>query len=329
MLALAALTRPDGVIFAAVTGAWLLAGPDRWRAALAFGAGFLAIYGPPTIWRIAYYGDFFPNTYYAKSAALAWWSQGLTYGHYYATRYWPLLLALPCVAVPRQRRAALLELALALSYALYVMRVGGDFMFGRLLVPITPFLVLLLQRGVDALPPRASVLAGCALVLGLVVTPSPVGSSLVATDGIDDERRYYTQGSWAEDTDRLGDELARLTDGLPIVVGFWGTQARTIYRSEVPTAIECAAGLTDATIAHQELTRRGRVGHEKSATLPYLRARGVDLLLSPYPDEIDRALGPAPWLELRGGTRVRVITLHPAIVDAMVARGAVLHLPPP
>src|SRR5213078_2355224 len=97
VFALASLTRPDGVLFAVVCGAWLLAGRDL-RGALVFAAGFAALWLPVTIWRIAYYGDVFPNTYYAKSAAIAWWSQCAYYAWIYVARYWPLALALPCLA---------------------------------------------------------------------------------------------------------------------------------------------------------------------------------------------------------------------------------------
>ncbi len=82
----AALTRPDGPLLAAGAGLFVLlssrAGP---RGAVAFGAGFLGVWLPYIAWKIWYYGDFFPNTYYAKSASVAWYSQGLTYARLYFT----------------------------------------------------------------------------------------------------------------------------------------------------------------------------------------------------------------------------------------------------
>lgn len=326
VLALASLTRPDGAVFAAVCGVWVLAGRDL-RGALALAGGFAVLWLPVTIWRIAYYGDVFPNTYYAKSASVAWWSQGAFYARIYFARYWPLVLAVPCAVVVRPRRPAVLELALAAAYALYVMRVGGDFMFGRLLIPITPFLLLLVERGVGALLGRRPVIAAAtiaALGIALVVTPSAVAGDRTLR-GITDENYVYTAKfpHWAERADTNGPTLARLFDGLPIAVGFFGLQARLVYRSRVATAIECETGLTDAAIAHQELPERGRVGHEKHARLSYLVARRVDFVLTrDWANEVlhlDDQLPDVP-IDL-GRIGGRVITWDPAIMGALAARG--------
>jgi hypothetical protein len=328
VLALASLTRPDGVVFAFVCGVWILAGRDL-RGALALASGFAALWLPVTIWRVAYYGDLFPNTYYAKSASVAWWSQGAFYLRLYFQRYWPLALALPCAALARPRRPAALELALAVAYALYVARVGGDFMFGRVLVPITPFLVLLIERGLGALlgrRPVARAAAIAALAVGMLATPHLVGGGHVR-HGIADENDAYTVADpdWAERADHNGAELARLFDGLPVAVGFFGAQARLVYRSRVATAIECETGLTDAAIAHQELPERGRVGHEKHARLPYLLNRHVDFLLTrDWANVLLHLDDPLPVPDVPidlGLVDARVITWDPAIMAALAARG--------
>ncbi len=326
VLALASLTRPDGVVFAAVCGVWVLAGRDL-RGALALAGGFAVLWLPVTIWRIAYYGDVFPNTYYAKSASVAWWSQGAFYARIYFMRYWPLMLAVPCAVLVRPRRPVVLELALAAAYALYVMRVGGDFMFGRLLVPITPFLLLIVERGLGALLGRRPAIAAAviaALGIALIVTPAAVAGGQPQR-GITDENYVYTVAfpHWAERADTNGAVLARLFDGLPIAVGFFGLQARLVYRSRVATAIECETGLTDAAIAHQELPARGRIGHEKHAKLPYLAARRVDVVLTrDWANQVlhlDEQLPDVP-IDL-GRIEGRVITWDPAVMAALAARG--------
>jgi hypothetical protein len=326
VFALASLTRPDGVLFAVVCGAWLLVGRDL-RGALALAAGFAALWLPVTIGRIAYYGDVFPNTYYAKSAAIAWWSQGAYYAWIYFARYWPLVLALPCLALVRPRRAIAVELALAVVYTLYVMRVGGDFMFGRLLVPVAPFLLIALERGLGARLGRWPVLRAAAIAgLGaaLLVMPAAVDRHQ-RPRGIADERDAYlvVLAGWAQRADDNGAALAALFDGLPVSVCFFGAQARLVYRSRVATAIECETGLTDAVIAHQELRERGRIGHEKHAQLSYLVARRVDFVLTrDWANEVlhlDDQLPDVP-IEL-GRIRGRVITWDPTIMAALAERG--------
>jgi hypothetical protein len=220
-----------------------------------------------------------------------------------------------------------LELALAAAYALYVMRVGGDFMFGRLLIPITPFLLLLVERGVGALLGRRPLLAAAAIAglgVGMVAMPPAVAGGH-SRRGITDENYVYTVAfpHWAERADTNGAALARLFDGLPISVGFFGLQARLVYRSRVATAIECETGLTDAAIAHQELPARGRVGHEKHAKLAYLLARRVDFLLTrDWGNELLRLDDHLPDAPINlGQIEGRVISWDPAIMAALAARG--------
>ena len=106
LLALASMTRPDGLILAATVALFtLLTDPRRPRTLLVLGAAFLIVWVPYTVWRVSYYGDFFPNTYYAKSAAVAWYSQGATYISLYFKRYWPLLLGPALIALGWLRTA--------------------------------------------------------------------------------------------------------------------------------------------------------------------------------------------------------------------------------
>lgn len=215
LLALASMTRPDGLILAATVALFtLLTDPRRPRTLLALGAAFLIVWAPYTVWRVSYYGDFFPNTYYAKSAAVAWYSQGATYISLYSKRYWPLLLgpalvalawirtARECdpvdrVALDPWRRSVVLAAMLALVYIAFVVRVGGDFMFGRFLIPVTPLLLVLLELGIT----RAAVarvrtqwlLAGV-VAAGIVVTPYPLPRDpFGAVSGIVCERNFYTR----------------------------------------------------------------------------------------------------------------------------------------
>jgi hypothetical protein len=324
---IAALIRPDGPVFVAICGLWLLGQRDL-RAVFLFGAGFAVVWGPPTIWRVAYYGDLFPNTYYAKSASSAWWSQGLHYAETYFTRYWPLLIAIPASLLARPRRLVALELSLAFGYALYVMRVGGDFMFGRLLIPITPYLLLVLERAfVARWPERPGVRASAAAVVAvaLVVTPSPLVARHPGAGGVVDERAYYTSvvADWAATSDERGQRLHSLFADLPVVVCFFGSEARLVYESHVRVAIECEAGLTDETIAHQRLAVRGRIGHEKHAPWWYVRDRGVHFVFKPDANrllELDRYL-PAIYVDL-DGVKARMLFWDAALVAQLRARGA-------
>jgi len=308
VFALASMTRPDGVVFTAVAGlSILVTSPgSRARAGAAFGIGFAALWLPFMLWRLGYYGDWFPNTYYAKSAYLAWYSQGWLYLRLFLSKYWILLATPPLLAVaalelrrdpflPVWTRQVLLAAGFVVAYTFYVVRVGGDFMFARLLVPTLPFWAVLLELGTLALARRrAAHLASTALVaLALLFAPRPIeGREIVR--GVADEPRHYSAEA-VERTDRRARVLERYFEGLPVSVCFTGSEARLVYQARIPRAIECETGLTDRAIARLELESRGRPGHEKHARLAYLvDERRVDFVLSEYALRIVGAEGHVP-----------------------------------
>lgn len=331
-LALATLTRPDGALWLAAGGAWTLArGRPRIFAAAAFAGVALAILGPWAAWKLAYYGDLMPNTYYAKSASRGWWDQGVVYARLYFRQYGVLALAVPLAAVAWVRRApgrerAALALAFALPYVAYVIHVGGDFMYARLLVPTAPFFALALEAALPAAVPHAvaSRVAAAALVAALAFAPRPfAGEGWVR--GIVDERAFYT-----EERRRKAREVAatleRLGSGLPLRVVISGQQGIVSYRSRVPVAIEASTGLTDAYVARLPLAERGRPGHEKGAPLSYLidrrrahlylgRSRILADSLSPY----------VPLVALDADSlQAFVLTWDPPVIDALRSRGALI-----
>jgi arabinofuranosyltransferase len=90
LLAITCLSRPDGIVFAALGTLYLLWIARRSPRLLAlFLIPLGAIVAAYAAWKVAYYGDLRPNTYYAKSASRAWWSQGVFYVRLYLKRYAP------------------------------------------------------------------------------------------------------------------------------------------------------------------------------------------------------------------------------------------------
>lgn len=345
LLGLASVTRHDGLLFAAVGAAATAAGGRRAiRHALALAAGITLVFAPVSAARVAYYGAFFPNTYYAKSGGLAWWSQGLSYLALYAQRYWAVIAGLAvwiaaAARLPRDdpRRASLVRPGLVfvaggLVYAAYVTRVGGDFMFARLLVPATPPLLAAADLALLALAPSLEAAgAAAAIYLGaLALTPSPFSAGADGRPqlihGIADERAFYSPAEIALEEHRAA-VVAPFLAGLPVRVAFYGTEARFVYRTRIPVAVEAHAGLTDAFVAHRALTAHGRVGHEKLAPASYLLGdRKIHLVFSRVPTEELRLDDLIPRVRVRFGDVVaRVLTWDPALFAELRRRGA--HVP--
>lgn len=179
---LAALTRPDGSLLAACgmgVGAIHLALARRfsWRATLAWALPFAVLVGSQLAFRRAYYGEWLPNTYYAKVGGRWWWSSGAEYLLAFALEYaLPLWLALAvygALGAARERRAffPILCAALLLPHALYVASVGGDHFEFRPLGLVFPLLALLVYEAGRALTTtraRAGALAAALAVTALL-----------------------------------------------------------------------------------------------------------------------------------------------------------------
>jgi hypothetical protein len=353
-LGLACLTRPDGVVFAAVGGAWVAyAARRRMRAVAAYAVVLAAIGVPYALWKLAYYGDLLPNTYYAKSAAIAWWDQGAVYVGLYFRKYpelpaGVLIAAVLGFAAWRGRtsneaaddphaldlgaagRPALLASGFAIAYTLYVARVGGDFMFARLMIPATPFFALALEHVAGPLAKRAeggsvhfpASIAALLVVLFVAAAQNPFPES-TGNHGIVDERAYYAHPE-AMGFRYSGADLRELTHGLQVRIAFSGAEAIVAYQSDVPVAIEAVAGLTDAYVAHQKLAHRGRVGHEKRAPFSYLIARRrVHFVIGQSRNLADslRAYIPVLLMSYKS-VKATLLTWDPTVMAELRRRGA-------
>jgi hypothetical protein len=282
LAALATLFRPEGLLVSAC-----IAGDVGWRrggrSLGRFAGVWAALVVPLFIWRRIYYHDWLPNTYYAKSASVADWGQGWRYVSLYFQVYPILIVALAAVIVGavralRRRRddPVLLEGVVVFGFLLYVLRLGGDFMFARFLIPVTPLLYLVLEDTI--LRQRVSVrIAGVVLVVAGTLAATPLRDRLflqeIGVDGIVDEHRFYPP-SITHERRRQGLEIASILHGLPVRVCMLGSQASFCYFADFPYVLE-KYGLTDRELAHRKLEQRGRPGHEKAATDEDLIARRI------------------------------------------------------
>ena len=157
LVGLGPLVRPD---FAIVTAVFLVAGwvitRPAWRRTLGLVAAAAAVPLAYEVFRAGYYGTLVPLPALAKSASGAEWARGLEYALRFIKPhllYVPLaLLALAAGrSLPRQRVVVAAPIIAGLLLAVFVVRVGGDFMHGRLLLPstlllVSPIMVLPLHR---------------------------------------------------------------------------------------------------------------------------------------------------------------------------------------
>ncbi|MEO7077772.1 MAG: flagellar motor control protein ZomB, partial [Rhodococcus sp. (in: high G+C Gram-positive bacteria)] len=226
------LVRPELVILSGLALIMLFLARQSWKSRLAVFvvAGIVPV--GYQIWRMGYYGLPYPNTAVSKDAGGAKWAQGFDYlwnllGPYML--WLPLLLMLVAgvvtaamsglggLRIPRSRRDAqsLLRSRTAvvafvliggLLSAVYAVRVGGDFMHGRTLLPALFTLLLPISVLPVTIPNKNSdtrqvliAAGGGVLWLATIVwaffaantTGMPEGS-IVGRSGIVDERAFYS-----------------------------------------------------------------------------------------------------------------------------------------
>ena len=162
-LAAAALTRPEGPMFAVCcfvwyavqrrvdTGHW-----GGWRDAACLAIPFVVLVAGHYLFRYSYYGEWLPNTYYAKHVR-PWYDMGLRY-LWAAALETGLYLLLPLAVVSlikrwRERRCLIYALPLLciVSHAAYIARIGGDHFEYRPLDFYWPLLAVPAAEGIVGL----------------------------------------------------------------------------------------------------------------------------------------------------------------------------------
>jgi arabinofuranosyltransferase len=300
-LGLGPLIRPDLAIFAGVLLAVVLAATWRtstWTDRLRVVALVAAVPVAYQVFRMGYYGVLVPNTAIAKEASRSWWSNGWDYLRMTADPYWlwvpAVVLALgaylPLVRTLRQdgrRRELLVASAFAVSGLVhlgYVLRVGGDFMPSRLLLPG----IFAVCAPVAVLPVRRR-FAAAALVLPWAVV------CIVSLREYSDTHQLFRRQVEVEDFDQFGGRLigrgwfdgvglyyrstelpADPSGGREAAVAEYGIGLPS-YAFGPDVYIIDMLGLADPVTAHFELERRGLIpGHEKPQPLPWMVARFAD-----------------------------------------------------
>ncbi len=173
VFALAATVRPEAPLLPALAHLGLVMHAVATRAHPLKRIAASAVAGVPiavmlvvlSVWRVTYYGDLLPNTFYAKTGGMGW-EAGWSYIRHHGVGHPGLWLAafggLPLAL--RSRPGAALSAA-CVGFVLYVASVGGDFKpTGRFILPVTALLATVGAVGLRQLPPRV----GMAALLGVV-----------------------------------------------------------------------------------------------------------------------------------------------------------------
>jgi len=165
LFAVATLIRPEGVVFGAAAGIHLIVDDLCFRKrgvrasmgrAVALAGGFVLLTAPFLVWRLIYYGEWLPNTYYVKAGGGFRFDTGLPYLWSFQREYF-LLLPLAAVGIiaglagvgrTEARRATTFLAVLLGAHLFAVAAEGGDYMaLYRFHAPVLPIAVILVTLG--------------------------------------------------------------------------------------------------------------------------------------------------------------------------------------
>ncbi len=290
----ALLTRPDSAALLAVMfGAIVLdlvrrkVGRRHLLAAVAcLIVPAIVIAGGWLLWKLSYYGDLLPNSYYVRVASPTSPSRGVFYMYSFVSTYFlfPLvvgvIISLP--AMFRQRLTHLLAILLMLVlWAIYIILTGGDHMEFRFFVPVFPFIILLFVWA-SSLWVRflwISVLSAVLMVAGSMYHQRTYADTADPEIAIAPLWQY--DGSLTrEDTDwklsglALGKAFAP-NSGVTIGV----TPAGAIpYYSRLHSVD--MLGINDPWVARHGIITGATPGHQRIAPMSYLVRRNVNLVVA-------------------------------------------------
>ncbi|MFH1131478.1 MAG: hypothetical protein V1754_09090 [Pseudomonadota bacterium] len=314
LFALAAMTRPEGLLFFGLTGIHRLTTnliqehrirPSR--AEIFWLLGFVIPFGVYFLWRYSYYGYLFPNTFYVKAGGTGLlmakkWGFIYLWDFIHQNRLYVLA---PCLLFLFQRPK--IEFAnnelpvgvrpsfvwtyiapITFCFAAYVVWVGGDFMtMSRFFVPLMPLLAFVAQESIRSLVekfPRRGInewrplrmIPTAVILLGLCIWNSV---------GLHKDNKNLSYYRWGLDTVAYLKKFANDR----ILIGNWmrrhlpkdtylavGGAGAIVYASRFK-ALD-AFGLNDEWIAHKAPRGGDRPGHSKFAPEHYVLEQKPDLI---------------------------------------------------
>ena len=286
VLVLLALVRPEGVFFLPPALLFMLRTRHSFPILLRLMAAYFVIpYVLFLIFRVLYFGDLFPNSFYAK------WDEGggplLERGLVYVQTFFRprilFVLALLWLFLEesRPRLWGITLLIFGLVQAATVVVEGGDhFALHRFLVPSVPLLSILSVRGIERLVHRllyekvrkksgfSLVMIQSGVALATVFVLAAHGLQLYEYKGMDaygfsnGARWHQSEVAWADNWANMG---SWLQEKYPSDTTIAVTTAGAIPFYSRLRCIDIL-GINDVTIAHQPIRDRSRrfTGHEKS-----------------------------------------------------------------
>lgn len=253
---------------------------------------FLVLVGGWLIWKQSYYGDILPNTFYVKVSSGTSIKWGIQYVYKFLVSYWlvPFVFMMIFTFKKIFERLKVLDFLIIFSsiilWLMYIIKVGGDFMEFRFIVPILPLCFILVSWIIIGFVKQRSLqIALISLVIVGSFQHSKFFETVVRSQGIDSIQVLQKllnapSNNWEGIGRNLKQTLPENSD-----VSIAVTPAGAIPYYSGLTSIDMY-GLNDKWVARNGKFLGNRPGHQKGATFDYLMSRRVNLVIA-HPNMIN------------------------------------------
>lgn len=365
IMSLALLTRPEAYFLGLLCGACMIwrrliradGAPGGWLRVFIWGGVCALLGGGHLLWRHSYYGDWLPNTFYAKMSG-AYFESGIPYVKiFYDANYlhWGViasiiganvLLAYPMRKNPLLGQSLFLSVAIS-AFTVYMAYAGGDVFEFRLLTPVVPLIGLLVPitfagivegftryRRIGVFLGMLFAIGGAGLIMRSLYTADrrPYEETLRTSVSKAACVRYMQGWDFATNWTPLGlwfREYAKPTDRLAL-----GAAGVVPYYSEIP--VLDFLGLNDRFVARMPLETRGGIGHERMAPREYMLEQKVtyvwdDIFFQTRPQDFPQAAlaeNKNIFVMMYSGLWARIETLEPpdpGVRQMLRDAGAIVH----
>jgi arabinofuranosyltransferase len=292
LVTIALLTRMDSVLVCAVIASAaayhilkhrkVLPGAPL-RVALLAGIPALTV-GVWFLWKLSYYGSILPNPFYVKASSASSMARGVHYLWLYSVSYFLLPFpVLGLLALWRGRGTHRTPLAIMLAavtvWLLYIIKIGGDFMEFRFLVPVMPFLFILICWVTFALIPWRGVQALAVLLVLAGDVHHTATFAYNRQDAVEaitelEAHLFGSNQNWAGIGHTLGTVFKNLKN---VTIATTAAGAIPFY-SGLP-AVDML-GINDPRVAREGYFIGSIPGHQRISSMKYLLERNVNLVIS-------------------------------------------------
>lgn len=299
-MALAVLTRPEGVLVLVALFGWLVVRRGTRAVALPFAAAALVPLIAFELWRFVYYGAFLPNVYAAKISAgfRERILKGFTYTWFTITELGlgvSVLLVLGLV-YPSQSSVTRIIRVVVVPFVLYVIYVGGDFLdLFRFVVPILPLLyVTFVSSAMEVVarlkvPTRAWLVVAALAAVGFILGQRVLRKRALSLDEPIRRAEWIEPMGWTRHYGYVWADAGRFLKAHSRKGDIMAAPAAGAapYYSGLPNID--LFGLADAEVARHGHYNGPRPGHQRFARLDYVLGRHPTFIM------LDECVIPSHW----------------------------------